>query len=111
MALPDTAQRDGLAAYRPDAVVIAPVPRWQRKNAGHHGRAGKREIWQAAKPATELKARFPLHASAIDAVIAQSGHAPEALAYLPMVGRKSFWTVFLDPTTAGIVVFMPLDSF
>ena len=128
MASPDTAQRGGLAAYRPDAAVTAPVPGWQRKNAGHHGRAGelalsarpdlwqpyasaKSEIWQAAKPATELKARFPLQAAAIDAVIALSGHVPESLAYLPMVGRKSFWTVFLDPATADIVAFMPLDSF
>ena len=111
MALSDTAQRGGLAAYRPDAAVIAPVPRWQRKNGSHHGRAGKSEIWQAAKPATELKARFHLQASAIDAVIAQSGHAPESLAYLPMVGRKSFWTVSLDPATFDTVAFMPLDSF
>lgn len=65
----------------------------------------------AAKPAAELKDRFPLQASAIEAAIAQSGHAPESLAYLPMVGRKSFWTVLLDPATADVVAFMPLDSF
>jgi hypothetical protein len=59
---------------------------------------------QAPKPASDLKARFPLQAAAIDAVIAQSGHTQASLVYRPMVGRKSFWTVFLDPATADIVV-------
>lgn len=73
--------------------------------------AATSEIRQAAKPVAELKARFPLQATAIDAVIAKAGHAPESLVYLPMVGRKSFWTVLLDPVTAEVVAFMPLDSF
>jgi len=42
--------------------------------------SAKSEIWQAAKPATELKDRFPLQTSAIEAIIAQSGYAPESLA-------------------------------
>jgi hypothetical protein len=44
-------------------------------------------------------------------VISQTGRSPDALLYLPMVGRKSFWTVLLDPATADLVAFMPLDSF
>jgi hypothetical protein len=71
----------------------------------------KRDILKAAKPVSTLKTRFPLQASAIDAVISQAGRSPDALVYLPMVGRKSFWTVLLDPATADIVAFMPLDSF
>lgn len=73
--------------------------------------SAKNEIVQAAKPVAELKARFPLQAAAIDAVVARSGHTPDSLAYLPMDGRKSFWTVFLDPVTTDIVAFMPLDPF
>lgn len=73
--------------------------------------AAKNEIWQAAKPVSELKARFASQAAAIDAAIARTGRKPETLAYLPLVGRKSFWTVFLDPATAEVVAFMPLDSF
>ncbi|MDD2881989.1 MAG: TfpX/TfpZ family type IV pilin accessory protein [Rhodoferax sp.] len=73
--------------------------------------AAKSEIRQAAKSIVELKAKFPLQATAIDAVIAKAGHAPESMVYTPMVGRKSFWTVFLDPATAEVVAFMPLDSF
>jgi hypothetical protein len=71
----------------------------------------KRDILQAAKPVATLKTRFPLQASAVTAAISQTGRSPDALLYLPMVGRKSFWTVLLDPATADIVAFMPLDSF
>jgi hypothetical protein len=60
---------------------------------------------------TELKARFASQAAAIDAAVARLGRKPEELAYLPMVGRKSFWTVLLDPITAEVLGFMPLDSF
>ena len=34
-----------------------------------------------------------------------------ALVYLPMIGRKSFWTVLLDPASAEVLAFIPLDSF
>ena len=66
---------------------------------------------QVAKPVATLKTRFPLQAAAVEAVISQTGRSPDALVYLPMVGRKSFWTGLHDPATADIVVFMPLDSF
>ena len=35
----------------------------------------------------------------------------ENTAYLPMVGRKSFWTVLVDPVSAEVLGFIPLDSF
>ncbi|MDO8699966.1 MAG: TfpX/TfpZ family type IV pilin accessory protein [Rhodoferax sp.] len=73
--------------------------------------AGVSEIRQVAKPVAALKDRFAGQAAAIDAVIAGTGRSPDALVYVPMVGRKSFWTVFLDPVTAEVLAFMPLDSF
>jgi hypothetical protein len=73
--------------------------------------AAKSEIWQAAKPVSELKARFAMRAAEIDAAIAKTGRKPEALVYLPLVGRKSFWTVLLDPVTAEVLGFLPIDSF
>jgi hypothetical protein len=73
--------------------------------------AAKSDIWQAAKPVSELKARFAMRAAEIDAAIAKTGRKPEALVYLPLVGRKSFWTVLLDPTTADVLGFLPIDSF
>lgn len=69
------------------------------------------DIRKQAKPVAALKLRFAAQASAIDAVLAGTGRPPETLAYLPMVGRKSFWTVFIDPVSAEVLAFMPLDSF
>lgn len=78
---------------------------WQRYEMA------KNEIWQVAKPVAELKVRFAAQSMAIDEAIARTGRKPEALAYLPVIGRKSYWTVILDPATAEILGFIPLDSF
>jgi hypothetical protein len=42
---------------------------------------------------------------------AAAGHTAQNTLYLQMVGRKSFWTVFVDARTAQVVAFLPLDSF
>ena len=69
------------------------------------------DVVKAAKPVSQLKRRFPTQAADIDSVLASAGRRAESVVYLPLVGRKAFWTVFLDPTTAQIVATMPLDSF
>lgn len=80
------------------------------------------ELWQAysaakdgvlleAKPATQLKARFAAQSAAIDAVIAQAGRKAAEVKYVPMVGRKSFWTVLVDAQSAEILGYLPIDSF
>ena len=43
-------------------------------------------------------------------MLARSGSPREAV-YLPMVGRKTFWTALLDPATAAVIAYLPLDSF
>lgn len=58
-----------------------------------------------------LKSRFASQAAEIDRVLASAGRPPLSVVYLPMIGRKSFWTVFLDPVTAEVLAYMPLDSF
>ncbi len=72
-------------------------------------------VLKAAKPVTALRQRFPAQAAEIDALLsphmAPLKAKPASLLYLPMAGRKSFWTVFLDPHTAQVVAYMPLDSF
>lgn len=74
--------------------------------------AGKSRMLQAARPVGQLKARFPARAAEIDAALRDTRAAQAAsLVYLPMTGRKSFWTAFVDPATAEVVGFMPLDSF
>jgi hypothetical protein len=71
----------------------------------------RQQVLKAARPVSALKQRFVDRAAEIDAVVARTGHPAEALVYLPMVGRQSFWTVLLDPISAEVLAFMPLDSF
>ena len=80
------------------------------------------ELWQAyalakaqiqteAKPLDKLKTRFPQQQLEIDEVLRPFGPHAQSFVWLPMVGRKTFWTVFLDPVSTEIKAFMPLDSF
>jgi len=69
------------------------------------------EVLKVAKPVTELKVRFADQAAAIDRVLTQAGRTPQNTVYVPMAGRKSFWTVFLDASSAQVVATIPLDSF
>ena len=74
--------------------------------------AGRAAIVAAARPASQLLARFPQQADAIRQGVAQSGRAIDALRFLPIQGRKGVvWTVLLDATTAQPLAFVPLDSF
>jgi len=69
------------------------------------------QVLQAAKPVAALKARFPEQAGAIDASLGAAGADPGKAVWLPMVGRRNFWVAFLDPTSAQMVAFLPLDPF
>ena len=84
--------------------------------------AGRPDLWQpyanaipdilkAAKPVRELKARHKDQSQTIDELLRGEGRNPENVVYLPLIGRKSFWTAFLDPVTADIVATLPLDPF
>jgi hypothetical protein len=68
-------------------------------------------VLAAAKPLEELRARFPQKTPEIDAAVAASGRPAEALRYVPMVARQSFWTVLVDAQSAEVRAFLPLDSF
>lgn len=68
-------------------------------------------VLAVARPVLSLKQRFADRVTEIDAAVARTGRTPDALVSLPMVGRKSFWTVLLDSTTAEVLAFIPLDSF
>lgn len=68
-------------------------------------------VLKAAKPVTLLKSRFASRANDIDRAVAATGRASQSLVYLPMAGRSEFWTVFLDPVTADVLAYLPLDPF
>ncbi len=68
-------------------------------------------VQQAAKPVVQLKRRLSGRAGEIDALLKAAGRSAERTAYLPLVARRTVWTVFIDPATAEVVAFMPLDPF
>jgi hypothetical protein len=80
------------------------------------------ELWQdyddsrkaviaAAKPIRNLLQRYPEYAKVIQDVVTGRSISDDGLMYLPLVGRKSVWTVLVDGKTANILGFIPLDSF
>ena len=71
----------------------------------------KDRVIQAAKPVAALKQRLPDQAAAIDRALEKAGRSADNVVYLPLVGRKSFWTALLDASTAEIIGYLPLDSF
>ena len=83
--------------------------------------AARSDLWQAyepvradvlkeAKPVAELRARFSNQAAQIDRAIAATGKPVTDLRYLPLLSRKTAWTVLLDTTTAEPLGYLPLDS-
>lgn len=74
--------------------------------------SARARVLQAARPASELRRRFPGRAGEIDAALAAAGRAPAEASYLPLLARKAeAWTVLLDGRTAAILGYLPLDSF
>lgn len=71
----------------------------------------RQRVLAAASPLRVLKQRFPQQIALIDHAVAQTGMKEEALKSLPMVARKSFWTVLIDANSSEIRGFIPLDSF
>jgi hypothetical protein len=69
------------------------------------------EVLKVARPVSELKTRFASEAADVDRALAQAGRTSQNTVYVPLAGRKSFWTVFLDSSTAQVVATMHLDSF
>ncbi|MFC5496702.1 TfpX/TfpZ family type IV pilin accessory protein [Caenimonas terrae] len=69
------------------------------------------QVLQAARPVDQLKSRFPARAAEIDAALARAGCQPATTLYLPLAGRKTFWTAFVDPASTDVVAFLALDSF
>ena len=65
----------------------------------------------AARPAGALKERFPQHANDITAAMTATGVPAEQIAYLPLVARRSVWTVLLNSKTGQILGYLPLDPF
>lgn len=74
--------------------------------------SGRTAILAAARPVSDLKARFAPQTAEIDRVVQESGGDPAHAAYLPLIARKAEgWTVLLDSSSAKVLGYLPLDSF
>lgn len=74
--------------------------------------AARERVIAAARPVVALKQKRPAQAGLVDATLARAGRDADHTVYLPVVARKAVaWTAFLDPLTAEIVGFAPVDSF
>lgn len=83
----------------------------QRPSRWQDYAASKPDVLQRAKPVEALHARYPLEVDHIDAAFRAAGVRAGGL-WLPLVGRRSAeWVVLLDPATALIVGYLPLDGF
>ena len=71
----------------------------------------KQQVLDAAGKVAALRSRFPSQVSEIDRILSERNLEPNTALYLPMVARRSFLTVILDPRNADPVGFLLLDSF
>lgn len=69
------------------------------------------EVLKVSKPLPELMRRFPENKNEIEQVAEKTGLSLGTMNYLPLAGRKSFWTVILNGSSAEPVAVMPIDSF
>lgn len=68
-------------------------------------------VLAAARPVSQLKTRLATGSGELDRWLVAAGRSADTLVYLPLVARKSFWTVLLDAQTAQVVGFLPVDAF
>lgn len=107
--------KDARESFEATQVALGGIALASRPDLWQPYSMARDRVLKEAKPVAALKQRFASRAPEIDALLAPHlapvKAKPASLVYLPMAGRQSFWTVFLDPTTAQVVAFMPLDSF
>jgi hypothetical protein len=103
--------KDEKESFDATMAALRGVPLGARPDFWRSYGAAKEEVLRVAKPVANLKSRFATHSEEIDKVLATTGRTAATLLYVPLAGRKAFWTVFIDPATAQPMAFLPLDSF
>lgn len=66
---------------------------------------------KVGKPVTELLARRAAQAAVLRDAVAKTGRPIEQLIYIPLLARRTDWSVLLDKTTGDPVGFAPVDGF
>jgi hypothetical protein len=90
---------------------LAGVPASARPDFWQPYDVEKSAVIEHAKPVSDLKTRFPSQSEIIDQGIEVTGKSADKLAYLPLQGRKDFWTVFIDPESAQVLAIINLDPY
>lgn len=103
--------KDGQEQMEATMVALQGVSLSSRPDLWQRYDASRADVLRVAKPVGQLRQRFPDQVAAIDAVLAGYGAAADAARYLPLAGRKSFWTVLVDGRNGDVLGFVPLDSF
>ncbi|WP_461162410.1 TfpX/TfpZ family type IV pilin accessory protein [Simplicispira piscis] len=83
----------------------------QRPSRWQEYALSKPDILGRARPLEVLRTRYPMEVDRIDAAARAAGLHSGGL-WLPLVGRRSAeWIALIDPTTASVVGYLPLDGF
>lgn len=102
--------RDNAEQTEATMMAMSGLPVGAQPNLWQSYEKGKLEVIANAKPLAELKARFPARVQDIDATL-KSVPSGVSIGYVPLVGRDTFWTVFIDMKTAEVLAFVPIDPF
>ena len=85
-------------AFRPDL--------WQAYDA-----QTKQRAWDASKPVAALLKKYPTQQAALAQIAQDTGFPESQLRYLPVQARDTVWSAILQPQTADIIGFLPVDGF
>ena len=102
--------KDNAEQMQATMVALAGLPVAAQPNLWQSYAQGKAQVLATAKPVAELKARFPARLPDIDKAL-QAVPKSVVAGYVPLVGRNTFWTVFIDMASAEVLAFVPLDPF
>ncbi len=103
--------KEGSEQFESTMMALNGVPQAAQPALWQPWSAARDDILKESRPLAQFKARFPTQGTLIDSAIATAGRPADALRYLPLLARKTGWTVLIDGQTAEPLGFLPLDSF
>lgn len=103
--------KDGSEQFESTMKALNGVPQAAQPALWQSWDAARADILKESRPVAQLRERFPTQAALVDSAIASTGRQTEALRYLPLLSRKTSWTVLIDGQSAEPLGFLPLDSF
>lgn len=66
---------------------------------------------RVGRPVSELYMRYASESDTLNAAVAKTGRPIEQLIYIPMLARRTDWSVLVDKSTGDPVGFAPVDGF